>query len=280
MTVTSEQPEKDYNLHDVVLNFFVGSILPSQSRVMGNWSPCIKTSTHENGQHQHLLSFIHHNWKPIENCRTSRLVKRNCPWFFYGRKWRPCGPQEKLTRFIRCATELKEAGIKFKRVYRIIVTDICFENGTMNMPQLEITGETESIFRNLIVYEQYFAPSDEVKLVSQYIKFMDGLILPKGCGITFSDAIRLRTLLGEGLCSIVPTVQGMLILLSIFLTGSNEHPEIQVNSLFVNNIHYTLKFTTSTKSSASPATKNECNCRQESNLQPPPRIQPGFDEIL
>ncbi|KAJ0089346.1 hypothetical protein Patl1_32793 [Pistacia atlantica] len=177
MTATSEQPDKDYNLRQMVLNFFADSILPDQSKVMGEWAECVKRST-EKRTHQHLLSFIHDNWLREENWITSPLVplvKQNCRWFFHGRKRRP-SPNEKSTRFMRCATELKEAGIKFKRVYRSILTDICFENGTMKMPQLEITGETESVFRNLIVYEQYFAPTDEVKLVSQYVKFMDCLI--------------------------------------------------------------------------------------------------------
>ncbi|XP_031267804.1 UPF0481 protein At3g47200-like [Pistacia vera] len=216
ITTALEQRDKvDYNLHEMVLNFFAVSVLPSQSRVMGKSAVCFQIST-EKSQHQHLLGFVHDNWLREENWEISSLVKQNCQcfvhdnwlrvenWeisslvkqncrFLYGHKRRPSpnghkrrpspnghkrrpSPNDTFTRFMRCATELKEAGIKFKRVYRSILTDICFENGTMKMPQLEITGETESIFRNLIVYEHYFAPSDKVKLVSQYIKFMDCLI--------------------------------------------------------------------------------------------------------
>ncbi|XP_031248445.1 UPF0481 protein At3g47200-like, partial [Pistacia vera] len=68
----------------------------------------------------------------------------------------------KNMKFMRCATELKEAGIKFRKGKEDSLFAIKFKNGVMEIPRLEIRGETESIFRNLIVYENYSTNENEI----------------------------------------------------------------------------------------------------------------------
>ncbi|WRX20694.1 Protein of unknown function DUF247 [Theobroma cacao] len=77
--------------------------------------------------------------------------------------------------FMHCATELKEAGIRFKKVEGRSIFDIKFENGTMKIPTLEIDDHTEWFLRNVIAYEQFFSESS-LNHVTDYMIFMDCLI--------------------------------------------------------------------------------------------------------
>ncbi|KAK0607147.1 hypothetical protein LWI29_010259 [Acer saccharum] len=80
-------------------------------------------------------------------------------------------------KFIGCAREIQEAGIKFLKVEGGSLFDIKFDYGVMRIPVLSIGDSTESVFRNLIAYEQ-FTPTDagSPNLVIDYIVFMDCLI--------------------------------------------------------------------------------------------------------
>ncbi|XP_057998155.1 UPF0481 protein At3g47200-like [Hevea brasiliensis] len=55
---------------------------------------------------------------------------------------------------IRYALEIKEAGIKFKSVEGCNLFNIKFQNGTIEIPKIEIADDTECVLRNLIAYEQ------------------------------------------------------------------------------------------------------------------------------
>ncbi|XP_034922102.2 UPF0481 protein At3g47200-like [Populus alba] len=78
--------------------------------------------------------------------------------------------------FIRNAKELQEAGIKFKKregSWRLF--DVVFlENGTIEIPCLKIYDTTESLFRNLVAYEQ--CSQCKHLYVTDYITLMDCLI--------------------------------------------------------------------------------------------------------
>ena len=52
--------------------------------------------------------------------------------------------------------------------------DIKFNNGVMKIPFLKIEDQTESIFRNLITYEQY--SQNNPQYFTEYMQFMDYLI--------------------------------------------------------------------------------------------------------
>ncbi|ESR33817.1 hypothetical protein CICLE_v10005120mg [Citrus x clementina] len=88
---------------------------------------------------------------------------------------------------------IQEAGIEFRKVEvdkdDDSLFDIKFENGVMKMPSLEISDATETIFRNLIAYEQC-SQDINLKHVIDYVKFLNCLIktskdaeLLRRCGI-------------------------------------------------------------------------------------------------
>ncbi|XP_011020609.1 PREDICTED: UPF0481 protein At3g47200-like isoform X2 [Populus euphratica] len=85
-------------------------------------------------------------------------------------------PQDNGWYFIRNAKELQEAGIKFKkREGSRSLFDVVFkENGTIEIPCLGIDDSTESLFRNLVAYEQYSRRRH--LYVTDYITLMDCLI--------------------------------------------------------------------------------------------------------
>ncbi|KAG8658474.1 UPF0481 protein At3g47200 [Manihot esculenta] len=91
-----------------------------------------------------ILGLVHDNWQPsperIEVYKKMRETKK---------------PSS-----TRCATELKEAGIKFKS------------------PKIEITDITECVLRNLIAYEQLTSFTSP-KYFTDYMIFMDSLINSK-----------------------------------------------------------------------------------------------------
>lgn len=126
---------------------------------------------------EHLLDFIYKNlWiarpniKQVQNGEFTRTARRNTKQV----------ENEEFIR-IRCATELKEAGIKFEKMpetemHELPELPILFEEakGIMKISELTIDNETGSLLRNLTVYEQYqnarYGP-----LVS-FVDVMDGLI--------------------------------------------------------------------------------------------------------
>ncbi|GKV50380.1 hypothetical protein SLEP1_g57087 [Rubroshorea leprosula] len=77
-------------------------------------------------------------------------------------------------RFISSATELNEAGINFKKIKGRLF-DIKFQKGVMSIPTLSVNDHTESILRNLVVYEQCFEGTSS-KCFTDYLIFMDCLI--------------------------------------------------------------------------------------------------------
>lgn len=72
------------------------------------------------------------------------------------------------------ASRLKEAGVKFKRARSRPMLDIRFHNGVLEVPYLVIHQTTESLFRNLIAFEQCRRSCRPV--VTSYAKLMDNLI--------------------------------------------------------------------------------------------------------
>ncbi|XP_027116706.2 UPF0481 protein At3g47200-like [Coffea arabica] len=79
---------------------------------------------------------------------------------------------------IKSAGELRQSGIKFKKAEASrSLFRITFENGVFKIPPLVVDDHTESVFRNLIAYEEYTSnPSETWKCVTDYILFIDCLI--------------------------------------------------------------------------------------------------------
>ncbi|KAG8658472.1 hypothetical protein MANES_03G150600v8 [Manihot esculenta] len=111
-------------------------------------------------QIKNLLELLHDHWQPfparLEVYEKMGQAKEGC--------------------FTRCATELKDAGIKFKSaVERNNLFDINFVNSTIKIPKIRIGDKTECLLRNLIVYEQ-LTSSTSPKYFTDYMRFMDCLI--------------------------------------------------------------------------------------------------------
>ncbi|KAG2726623.1 hypothetical protein I3760_01G122400 [Carya illinoinensis] len=71
--------------------------------------------------------------------------------------------------------ELQEAGVKFKKAKIDNLFHIKFNNGVMEIPPLNIVDNTESIFRNLIAYEQHSQHID-LNYFTDFATLMDYLI--------------------------------------------------------------------------------------------------------
>ncbi|KAK6927520.1 Protein of unknown function DUF247, plant [Dillenia turbinata] len=76
--------------------------------------------------------------------------------------------------FLHSATELHEAGVKFKMVSSGCLLDIHFQNNILEIPCLKLYNKTESYIRNLMVFEQCHYPYDS--RILDYVFFMDNLI--------------------------------------------------------------------------------------------------------
>ncbi|CAH1437459.1 unnamed protein product [Lactuca virosa] len=81
---------------------------------------------------------------------------------------------KRRTQLIHCVTELKEAGMKFKKRKTDRFWDIKFENGVLKIPRLLIHDGTKSLFLNLIAFEQ--SHLDCGNEITSYVIFMDNLI--------------------------------------------------------------------------------------------------------
>ncbi|KAJ4714817.1 hypothetical protein OWV82_013246 [Melia azedarach] len=77
-------------------------------------------------------------------------------------------------QLIHCVTELREAGVKFRKRKTDRFWDIKFEHGILSIPRLFIHDGTKSLFLNLIAFEQcHFDCSNDI---TSYVIFMDNLI--------------------------------------------------------------------------------------------------------
>ncbi|GKV45289.1 hypothetical protein SLEP1_g52394 [Rubroshorea leprosula] len=105
---------------------------------------------------KHLLDLLRTNWIPSDDtmheCKNVQEMK-----------------------FIRSATELREAGIKFRRGKGRNLFDIKFENGTLYIPALNLEDHTERLYCNIVACEQ-FADDGSPEYLTKYITVMDCLI--------------------------------------------------------------------------------------------------------
>lgn len=95
-------------------------------------------------------------------------------WKYLGtERLRPAENLREMEIRLPSASRLKEAGIQFKRVRSRPMLDIRFRNGVLEVPSLSIHETTESLFRNLIAYEQCCS---HYSTFASYAKLMDDLI--------------------------------------------------------------------------------------------------------
>ncbi|XP_050204470.1 UPF0481 protein At3g47200 [Mercurialis annua] len=81
---------------------------------------------------------------------------------------------KRRTQLIHCVTELREAGIKFKKRKTDRFWEIKFKHGVLRLPRLLVHDGTKSLFLNLIAFEQCHL--DCGNEITSYVIFMDNLI--------------------------------------------------------------------------------------------------------
>ncbi|XP_027082543.1 UPF0481 protein At3g47200-like [Coffea eugenioides] len=89
-----------------------------------------------------------------------------------------CSTSGEVNEHIKCASELRQAGIKFETANKSVSwLDIAFEKGVMKIPTLDVHDVTECVFRNLIGFELYMINGlYDRRYVIDYVTFMDSLI--------------------------------------------------------------------------------------------------------
>ncbi|KAL5717579.1 hypothetical protein ACHQM5_010561 [Ranunculus cassubicifolius] len=90
--------------------------------------------------------------------------------------------QEEDHKFIPSATELHEAGVKFRKGggnsfmdLKFTIRGVLRKKGVFEIPPLTVQDTTEVLFRNLIAFEQCFKTSGE-QYVTHYLALLDFLI--------------------------------------------------------------------------------------------------------
>ncbi|XP_059451414.1 UPF0481 protein At3g47200-like [Corylus avellana] len=78
--------------------------------------------------------------------------------------------------FLPSATSLVESGIKFKRGSSKTILEVKFNDGIIEIPPFEIDEITETVFRNLISYEQCLSYSYSTHRITSYAILLDSLI--------------------------------------------------------------------------------------------------------
>ncbi|KAH7856825.1 hypothetical protein Vadar_005912 [Vaccinium darrowii] len=89
---------------------------------------------------KHYLDLVHHI---TLSSYAEIMSRRNIP------------DMEKRWDYIRCATELHEAGIRFKKAKHTPMFDIKFVNGAIEIPEFAVKEKTDTFFRNLIAHEEH-----------------------------------------------------------------------------------------------------------------------------
>ncbi|XP_031104013.1 UPF0481 protein At3g47200-like isoform X2 [Ipomoea triloba] len=137
---------------------------------------------------KHLLQIVHILCQPQNNGQIhpqQKTCSSNSSCCFWKQPQQIIDDDEAaLLCSIRTASELQEAGVRFKKVGKISNTssnqtislfDIKFNHGVLEIPSFALYHPTETFFRNLIAYEQH-SPDVHPMYFTDYAKFMDDLI--------------------------------------------------------------------------------------------------------
>ncbi|XVE81431.1 hypothetical protein DITRI_Ditri15bG0062800 [Diplodiscus trichospermus] len=134
----------------ITINFF-SVILPGKGCIRDNLTSLMEV--------KHLLGLINDCWHPSAvEMKAYRKKTKKIEW-----------------SFMHCATELQEAGIRFKKSEGNCIFDIKFEDGIMKIPTLEIVI-TQNVFSGTQLPLSSFFPGRSLNHVTDYMNFMDCLI--------------------------------------------------------------------------------------------------------
>lgn len=90
------------------------------------------------------------------------------------KKAQHAGTNVETETIIRSATELNEAGIKFKKSKTKSLKDISFAEGVLKLPVIKVDDTTESMFLNIMTFERLHINAGNE--VTSYVTFMDKII--------------------------------------------------------------------------------------------------------
>ncbi|KAK6927503.1 Protein of unknown function DUF247, plant [Dillenia turbinata] len=94
----------------------------------------------------------------------------------------------RLVEFTCGASELHEAGVKFRKAKSPCLFDIHFHHGVLDIPCFRVHDSTETLFRNLIAFEQCYYRDDSY--IVDYVSFLDCLInTPKDVELLVQNGI-------------------------------------------------------------------------------------------
>ncbi|EOY02757.1 Uncharacterized protein TCM_017159 [Theobroma cacao] len=170
--------------HDLILlenqiPWFVLELLFNKTKTPSETKPLVELALHFLGSmfsyHSPLRTdlFVNQKVKHILDLLRLFLVLPSEEVKHYERE-RRLNQQDLGWQPIPSATRLKEAGVKFVRVTAGSILDIKFRHGVFEIPSLLIQETTETIFRNLISYEQCLPNCRPI--FTSYAKIMDNLI--------------------------------------------------------------------------------------------------------
>ncbi|URD83332.1 Pentatricopeptide repeat-containing protein [Musa troglodytarum] len=104
----------------------------------------------------------------LDMLRLSRLVEQSSTDGSRGTENSP------IVSIIRSASELREAGIRFKKSTSDSLLDIQFNQGVLSLPNLTVDDNTEYMFLNLMAFECLNVGTGNE--VTSYVVFMDSII--------------------------------------------------------------------------------------------------------
>ncbi|XVF57203.1 hypothetical protein PTKIN_Ptkin06aG0185600 [Pterospermum kingtungense] len=170
-------PPSEKSLEDAAIHFFSALAMVPELRRRDS------QSVQGTQDIKHLLGLVHKHCLPSPQQSNSRRES-----FIFRGHFDPWEMDLIMgLGFIRSATELSEAGIRFKKRVGKSLFDIKFERGQMHIPTLTVDHDTERIFRNLIAYEQiHQGPSivmDYARLMDCLINYANDVALLSNCGI-------------------------------------------------------------------------------------------------
>ncbi|PKA51205.1 UPF0481 protein [Apostasia shenzhenica] len=170
---------ESYTLIDVALEFF-DDLFPSDKK---------RLPTESTPQTHHFLHLFHSCILPPQNESEIRRGRKMNIKFLSGlyrylisslsssrgEDHEPIPPPPATPESIPCATMLREAGVKFRKKEDAgTFLDVRFAKGKLEIPPLRVYDHTESLFRNLIAFEQCFPAAGNH--VTAYAVFADCLV--------------------------------------------------------------------------------------------------------
>ncbi|XP_058082941.1 UPF0481 protein At3g47200-like [Magnolia sinica] len=156
-----------YPVHHL-LHLFHSHLIPTPTRSIENSNnrPCNRTTESIPNKWKNLLTLLRSNGL-LPNSNKAHLPITN--------NQSTLSPPPVPIKMIPCATELQLTGVKFKKKEKwSSILDVKFRNGVMEIPPLSVNAFTDSLFRNLVAFEQCY-PNARIRFTT-YVSFMDCIV--------------------------------------------------------------------------------------------------------